>query len=98
LHVGLKSWPARRRFRAARLAGLAKVSVRVVDHMDAEAILAQVVENMHRDNVHPLEEAQGFRALLYLPGETSITAIADKTGKSPAYVAARLKLTDLIPL
>jgi ParB family transcriptional regulator, chromosome partitioning protein len=48
--------------------------------------------------VHPMEEAQGFKALLDLEDPTySIEQIAAKTGKQPAFVAARLKLIDLVP-
>src|SRR5271170_270867 len=46
-----------------------------------------------------MEEAQGFKALLDLEEPTySIEQIAAKTGKSPAFVAARLKLVDLVPI
>jgi ParB family chromosome partitioning protein len=87
-----------RRSRAAKLAGAESVPVRVVALEDAEAILAQLVENLQRENVHPLEEASGFRALLDLPGQPfNVAAIAAKAGKSPQYVAQRLKLTELIP-
>jgi ParB family chromosome partitioning protein len=87
-----------RRFRATNLAGSETVPVRVVQMSDAEVILAQVVENIQRENVHPLEEANGFRALLDLPGQPfNVAAIAAKAGKSPQYVAQRLKLTELIP-
>jgi hypothetical protein len=49
----------------------------------------------HRD-VHPLEEAQGFKALLNLEGpKYSIEQIAAKVGKAPAYCAARVRLTEL---
>jgi ParB family chromosome partitioning protein len=73
-----------RRFRAARLAGVAAVPVRVVQLDDADAIVAQVVENLQRENVHPLEEAHGFRALLDLPDKQFDTnAIAAKAGKNP---------------
>jgi ParB family chromosome partitioning protein len=45
-----------------------------------------------------MEEAQGFRALLNLEEpKYSIEQIAAKVGKTPAFVAARLKLTDLVP-
>ena len=57
-----------------------------------------IVENLQRKDVHPLEEAQGFRALLNLDEpKYSIEQIAAKTGKSPAYCLARLKLTELAP-
>ena len=87
-----------RRFRAAKLAGSDAVPVRVVQLSDADALVAQVIENLQRENVHRLEEAQGFRALLDLPDhEDSVARIAERAGKTPAYVAGRLKLTELIP-
>ncbi|MGH9587167.1 MAG: ParB/RepB/Spo0J family partition protein, partial [Acidobacteriaceae bacterium] len=65
---------------------------------DAEAIEAQLVENLIRAEIHPMEEAQGFGALLALDEPRySIEQIAAKVGKSPAFVASRLKLTDLVP-
>lgn len=87
-----------RRFRAAALAGIETVPVRVVPFTDAEAVLTQVVENLQRENVHPLEEAHGFRALLDLPDQPfTIATVASKAGKSPQYVAGRLRLTELVP-
>ena len=74
------------------------VPVRVVALTDAQAIEAQVVENLQREDIHPLEEALGFRALLDLndPAYTPAT-IAARAGKSEAYVQGRIKLTELIP-
>jgi len=87
-----------RRFRAARLAGLESVPVRVVDLTDAQALEASIVENLQRRDIHPLDEAQGFRMLMRLDESGySIEQIAAKCGKSPAYVAARLRLTELSP-
>ena len=87
-----------RRFRAARLAGTTTVPVRVVHLGDADAIVTQVVENLQRENVHPLEEAHGFRALLDLRDRRfDVNTIAAKAGKNPHYIATRLKLTELIP-
>src|SRR2546429_79229 len=48
-----------RRLRAAKLADLEKLPVRVVKLTDAEAIEAQCVENLQREDIHPLEEALG---------------------------------------
>ncbi len=57
-----------------------------------------VGSDLQRVDVHPMEEAQGFRALLALEEpQYSIEQIAAKMGKSPAYVTTRLKLTDLTP-
>jgi ParB family chromosome partitioning protein len=85
-----------RRYRAAHLAEAETVPVRIVNLTDAEALEAQLIENLQRRDVHPLEEAQGFRALLNLDEpKYSIEQIAAKTGKSPAYCAQRVKLTEL---
>ncbi len=87
-----------RRLRAAKLAELEKLPVRVVKLPDAEAIEAQCVENLQREDIHPLEEALGFKSLLEL-GEPSYTiaTIASRAGKSEAYVYGRIRLADLIP-
>jgi ParB family chromosome partitioning protein len=88
-----------RRYRAAQMAEAATVPVRIVNLTDAEALEAQLIENLQRRDVHPMEEAQGFRALLALEEPTySIEQIAAKIGKTPAFVAARLKLTELVPV
>ncbi len=72
--------------------------VRVVKLTDAEAIEAQCVENLQREDIHPLEEALGFKSLLEL-GEPAYTIaiIASRAGKSEAYVYGRIRLADLIP-
>ena len=87
-----------RRLRAAKLAELEKLPVRVVKLTDAEAIEAQCVENLQREDIHPLEEALGFKSLLEL-GEPAytISIIASRAGKSEAYVYGRIRLADLIP-
>lgn len=88
-----------RRYRAAQMAEQEIVPVRIVNLTDAEALEAQLIENLQRRDVHPLEEAQGFRALLNLEEpKYTVEQIAAKTGKSPAYVAARLRLTELVPV
>jgi ParB family chromosome partitioning protein len=87
-----------RRYRAAQLAEVPTVPVRIVNLSDAAALEAQLVENLIRAEIHPMEEAQGFHALLDLEDpKYSIEQIAAKVGKSPAFVAQRLKLTDLTP-
>jgi ParB family chromosome partitioning protein len=88
-----------RRYRAAQMAEAPTVPVRIVNLSDAEALEAQLIENLQRRDVHPMEEANGFRALLNLEEpKYSIEQIAARTGKSPAYVAGRLKLTELAPV
>jgi len=60
--------------------------------------LPKCVENLQREDIHPLEEALGFKSLLEL-GEPAYTiaTIASRAGKSEAYVYGRIRLADLIP-
>jgi ParB family chromosome partitioning protein len=84
-----------RRLRAAKLAELEQLPIRVVKLTDAEALC---VENLQREDIHPLEEALGFKSLLELgqPAYT-IATIASRAGKSEAYVYGRIRLADLKP-
>ena len=57
-----------------------------------------VGSDLIRAEIHPMEEARGFRALLDLDEpKYSIEQIAAKVGKTPVFVASRLKLIDLVP-
>lgn len=86
-----------RRFRAAQLAGLQWAPVRIMD-LDDDAFLEVVsIENLQREDIHPLEEGDGFRELLKRNGY-DVHVLADKIGKSEAYVRGRLELCDLIPV
>src|ERR1017187_7852223 len=72
-----------RRLRAARLVGLETAPVRIVELSDAQALEASIVENLQRRDVHPLDEAQGFAALMRLEGpQYSIEQISAKCGKT----------------
>jgi ParB family chromosome partitioning protein len=84
-----------RRYRAAQLAELEYVPVRIVELTDAQAVEVSIVENLQRRDVHPLDEAQGYVALLHL--DYSIEQIGAKCGKNPAYVAGRTRLAELAP-
>jgi len=87
-----------RRYRAAHLAGLETAPVRIVELTDAQALETSIVENLQRRNVHPLDEAQGFAALMRLEEpKYSIEQIGAKVGKNPVYVASRLRLVELAP-
>lgn len=87
-----------RRYRAAQRAGLSEVPARIADLSDEEALETQIVENVLRADVHPFEEAQGFRALLDREGARyTIERISAKTGKNATYIAKRIRLLDLIP-
>jgi len=84
-----------RRYRAAQIAGLDSVPVRIVELSDAQALETSIVENLQRRDVHPLDEATGYVSLLHL--DYTVEQIAAKCGKSQAYVAARARLAQLAP-
>jgi ParB family chromosome partitioning protein len=85
-----------RRYRAAQMAEQSTVPVRIKQMSDAEVLEAQLVENLIRAEIHPMEEAEGFARLLALEEpKYSIEQIAAKVGKHPSFVASRLKMTDL---
>jgi ParB family chromosome partitioning protein len=85
-----------RRYRAAQMAEVAAVPVRIKYMTDAEVMEAQLIENLQRRDVHPMEEAEGYKRLLSLTEPTyTVEQIAAKVGKTPVYITSRLKLTDL---
>lgn len=84
-----------RRFRASQIASLEQVPVRIVNLSDAEAQLAMAVENLQREDVHPLEEARASANLLQQ--QYDIATIAAKVGRSERFVAERIRLNELIP-
>ena len=87
-----------RRYRAALMAEQETVPVRIKQMSDAEVLEAQLVENLIRAEIHPMEEAEGFARLLALEEpKYSIVQIGARVGKSPVFVASRLKLVDLVP-
>ena len=86
-----------RRYRAAQMAEAATVPVRIKNMTDAEVLEAQLIENLQRRDVHPMEEAEGLSALSLTEPKYTVEQIAAKMGKSPVYIATRLKLTELAP-
>jgi len=86
-----------RRFRAAGLAGLEFIPAIVRAMTDEQVAVAQIHENLEREDVSPIEEAQGFSALMHLHGVTAQQLMAD-TGKSKSYIYGRLKLMELAPI
>lgn len=81
-----------RRFLAAQRAGLTQIPVVVHEMDDAAALEVAMVENVLRENLAPLEEADGFAALRR-HGWTQ-EQIAHRVGKSRAYVGNRLAIAD----
>lgn len=83
-----------RRYRAARLAELTEVPCFVRNLTDRQVLHAQVIENLQRDDLHPLEEAEGYEKMMKEHGSTA-EGLAAEIGKSKAYIYARLKLCAL---
>lgn len=82
------------RWRAAKLAGLSEVPAFWRELDDKQVLEIQLIENLQRRDVHPLEEADGYRELIKRHGYTA-DEIAAKIGKSRSYVYGRMKLSAL---
>lgn len=85
-----------RRWRAAQAAGLHEVPALVRDLSDAEAMAAALVENLQRQDLNAIEEAQGYRRLLDEFGMTQ-DQLGEAVGKSRSHVANTLRLLNLPP-
>jgi ParB family chromosome partitioning protein len=87
-----------RRWRASKEAGRETIPARIMNLSDAEALELAVIENVQRENVHELDEALGYKALIQQdPALYTVETIAAKVGRSPKYVYGRLKLAELTP-
>lgn len=84
-----------RRYRAAILAGLEEIPANVRVLTDDEAFELQIIENLERKDVHPLDEADAFKKMLD-SGKYTITDIAAKMAKPESFIVQRLKLVDLV--
>jgi ParB family chromosome partitioning protein len=85
-----------RRWRAAKRAGLAVVPVVVRELSEQGSLEAALVENLHRDDLNPLEEAAAYQQLLEDFGLTQ-EQVAQRVGKSRSAVANTLRLLQLPP-
>ena len=85
-----------RRWRAARLAGLTDIPARVIEADDKLTTELALVENLQREDLNPVEEAQGYRTLMEEYGLTQDEA-AQRVGKSRPAVANALRLLSLAP-
>lgn len=83
-----------RRWRACRLAGLSEVPVTVVEADDRTVMELALVENLQREDLNPMEEAEGYRVLLEEYGLTQEQA-AQQVGKSRSAVANALRMLTL---
>ncbi len=80
-----------RRLRAARLAGLREIPCEIADHSNDEMIEIGLAENIQRQDLAPLEEAQAFQLFISERGY-SIRRLAERIGKDKSYVEDRVAL------
>jgi ParB/RepB/Spo0J family partition protein len=83
-----------RRLRASKIAKLTDIPAIVRELDDKSVLEIQVIENLQRSDLGAMEEAEGYRALIDKHGYTQ-TTLAAKVGKSVAFIAKRLQLTNL---
>jgi ParB family chromosome partitioning protein len=85
-----------RRWRAAQQAGLHDVPVLVRNLTDGDAMAAALVENLQRQDLNPIEEAEGFKRLIEDFGLTQ-EQLGEAVGKSRSHVANIMRLLQLPP-
>lgn len=83
-----------RRWRAAQRAQLYEVPVVIKDLTDTETLEIALIENIHREDLTPLEEAEGYQRLMEEFGHTQ-DALSKSVGKSRSHVANMLRLLSL---
>ena len=83
-----------RRLRASVLAAMPTIPALVRQLTDDQVLEIQIVENLHRDDLTEIEEAEGYEALMQHNGITA-EQVGAKIGKSRSHVYGRLKLLDL---
>lgn len=83
-----------RRWRAARIAGLQQVPAIVIEADDRKVTELALIENLQREDLNPIEEAEGYKALMETYQMTQEEA-AERVGKSRSAVANSLRLLGL---
>lgn len=83
-----------RRWRAARMAGLKQVPAVVIEADDRKAMELAMIENLQREDLNPMEEAEGYRVLMEQYNLTQ-EETAERVGKSRSAVANALRLLNL---
>ena len=85
-----------RRWRAARMAGLSEVPAIVIEADDRKAMELAMIENLQREDLNPIEEAEGYQVLMSQYNMTQ-EETAQRVGKSRSAVANALRLLNLCP-
>ena len=86
-----------RRYRASRIAGLREVPVVIRELSDVETMEIAIIENLQREDLNPIEEAEGLQALIDRCGFTQ-DQVAASVGKSRPAIANSLRLLKLPPV
>lgn len=84
-----------RRWKAARIAGFLDIPAVIRDLDDITVIKIQTIENLQREDIHPLDEVDGYSRLIEQAGY-DVEHLAQEVGRSASYVYQRLKLRDLV--
>jgi ParB family chromosome partitioning protein len=86
-----------RRYRASQIAKRETIPATIRELTDTQCLELQLIENLQRVDVHELDEARGYAALMHLQPETyTVETLAEKIGRSEKYVYARLRLMHLV--
>ena len=83
-----------RRWRASRLAGLKKVPCLIREFDEKQNLIVTIIENMQREDLDPIEEANGLRQMIHKFGFTQ-EQVSESLGKSRAYIANSVRLLKL---
>lgn len=83
-----------RRLRACSMAGMLKIPAIVVDMNDKDCAVVAIVENIQRENLDFMEEAEAYRSLLYYHGLTQ-EDLSAALGKSQSFIANKVRLLKL---
>lgn len=83
-----------RRWRAARLAGLTSIAAVIKEVPDEELLEIALIENIQREDLNPIEEAQAYRKLLEAVGLTQ-ESLASRVGRDRSYITNYLRLLRL---
>ena len=94
LSGGYRIVAGERRWRAARMAGLAEVPAVIREMTDSEEMLFALIENLQREDLTPLEEARGYRTLIEAQDLTQ-EEVSQAVGKSRPSVTNALRLLNL---
>jgi len=96
MEKGFELVAGERRLRASKMVGLTEVPVIVKEFTDKEMAELAMIENLQREDLHFLEEAEGFQQLITSFGFTQ-EELAKRMGKNQSTVANKLRLLKLVP-